>query len=99
VAALGINNSGEIVGVFRDLSSNLNYQGFLLDQNGTFTTINVPGATFTQANGINDEGQIVGQFGGQDGKTYAFLAIPSSCMTNLPPWVTFSTCGLATRPN
>lgn len=35
--------------------------GFLKD-GATFTTIDVPGATSTVAHGVNDAGQIVGQF-------------------------------------
>jgi probable HAF family extracellular repeat protein len=38
----------------------------------TFTTIDVPGANFTQAFGINDAGQIVGTFGSSTG-THGFL--------------------------
>jgi len=37
------------------------FHGFLLNK-GTFTTIDVPGATRTQAGGINDRGQIVGDY-------------------------------------
>jgi probable HAF family extracellular repeat protein len=36
--------------------------GFL-DTGGGFTQLDVPGATFTSASGINDAGQIVGSFG------------------------------------
>jgi probable HAF family extracellular repeat protein len=59
-SAHGINNSGQIAGIFQD-SSSANY-GFLYSA-GSFTTINVPGATNISANGINDSGQIVGSYG------------------------------------
>src|SRR5215471_7390242 len=58
--AFGINNSGQIVGLFYD-AGNTATHGFL-DTGGSFTTINVPGATSTYAYGINDSGQIVGYF-------------------------------------
>jgi len=53
--ASGINDRGQIVGVYHIYSS------FLLDH-GTFTTIDVPGASFTEASGINNRGQIVGDY-------------------------------------
>jgi PEP-CTERM motif len=48
--------------------------GFVLD-NGSYTTLDVPGSTWTWATGINASGQIVGMYrdaGGQHG----FLATP-----------------------
>ena len=54
--AYGINNSGQIVGV-GSLSGNVD--GYLYT-GGSFTTIDVPGAPNTNAQGINDSGQIVG---------------------------------------
>jgi probable HAF family extracellular repeat protein len=44
--ASGINDSGQIVGVYFDIAGN--EHGFLLDR-GTFTTINVPGSGETSA--------------------------------------------------
>ena len=57
---MGINNSGQIVGFYWD--SSFQSHGFL-DENGTFTTIDVPGNSgFTEALGINNHGDIVGQY-------------------------------------
>jgi probable HAF family extracellular repeat protein len=68
-AAFGINNRGQIVGVFGDATGG---HGFLWD-GATFTTIDVPGATATFARGVNAAGQIVGQF--DDGTMeHGFLA-------------------------
>ncbi|CAD5375059.1 putative PEP-CTERM sorting domain-containing protein [Rubrivivax sp. A210] len=54
-----INNSGIVVGTYRNSSGG---HGFILD-NGSYTTINVPGATNeTLVTGINDAGQLVGQY-------------------------------------
>jgi uncharacterized membrane protein len=62
--------------------------GFL-DNNGTFTSISVPGASFTSANGINDAGDIVGSFtvGSQtegflyNGSTYTPIVYPGASET------------------
>ena len=67
--AYGINNAGQIVGLFSDATG---VHGFLRDTNGHFTTINVPGASDTGAQGLNDAGTIVGWF--YDGtRYYGFL--------------------------
>jgi probable HAF family extracellular repeat protein len=55
--ALGINDSGEIVGTYAD-SAGVPH-GFL-DNNGSFTAIDFPGARYTVVSGINNAGEIVG---------------------------------------
>jgi probable HAF family extracellular repeat protein len=50
--ALGINDNGDITGNFGDANG---VHGFLL-KGGTFTTIDVPGASFTLGGGINNAG-------------------------------------------
>ena len=55
-----INDTGQIVGSFRDANGGVH--GFLFTEE-TFTTLDVPGSLFTEAFGINDSGQIVGRFG------------------------------------
>jgi hypothetical protein len=59
------------VGSYWDGTTN---HGFVLDQ-GNYTTLDVPGSTFTWANGINDSGQIVGSYEDAGG-THGFLATP-----------------------
>jgi uncharacterized membrane protein len=55
--ALGINNRGQIVGVYSDEAIG---HGFLL-QKDTFTVIDAPGAVLsTAAFSINDRGQVLG---------------------------------------
>jgi len=58
--AIGINNTGQIVGRYDDADGTPH--GFLRDVDGSFTTLDVPGARFTFAIGINDAGQIVGLY-------------------------------------
>jgi probable HAF family extracellular repeat protein len=65
-----------------------NSHGFLLDQ-GSYTTLNVPGSRYTVAHGINDSGQIVGYY--WDGNiehgflfdrgNYTTLAVPGARYT------------------
>lgn len=57
--ALGINNNSEISGIYTD--STQAEHGFLLSNN-TFTTIDVPGATWTAPYAINDLGQLGGAY-------------------------------------
>jgi uncharacterized membrane protein len=64
-SALGIgptdlNDRRQIVGSYDDVAADAN-RGFLLDRN-RFTKINPPGAKSTQAQGINNRGQIVGVY-------------------------------------
>ena len=47
--------------------------GFVLDQ-GRYTTLDVPGSSFTIANGISPSGHIVGYY--YEGGLHGFLAIP-----------------------
>jgi probable HAF family extracellular repeat protein len=47
-------------------------QGFLLD-NGSYTTLGVPGSNNTVANGINASGQIVGAYRDAAGNAHGFL--------------------------
>jgi probable HAF family extracellular repeat protein len=64
--AQGINDSGQIVGFTQPISFIGAAHAFLFD-GATISTFDVPGATSTQALGINNLGQIVGNFfdGGQ----------------------------------
>jgi uncharacterized membrane protein len=72
----GINASGQIVGGYRDAAG---WHGFLLDQ-GSYTTLDVPGAIRTFATGINASGQIVGSYDDAAG-THGFLLDQGSYTT------------------
>jgi probable HAF family extracellular repeat protein len=56
--AFGINNIGQIAGRFADAGSRVH--GYRLLARGNFATFDAPGG-FTQPNGINDRGEIVGE--------------------------------------
>ena len=75
--AFGITPKGNVVGVYSNATGT---HGFLLrrregDEDGdndAFTTIDVPGASFTEAFGINPEGNVVGLYRNATG-THGFL--------------------------
>jgi probable HAF family extracellular repeat protein len=69
-AVFDINNRGQIVGTYADAGGTVH--GFLLDK-GVFTTIDPPGASFTEATGINRRGQIVGSYLDAGGTLHGFL--------------------------
>lgn len=54
--AYGINERGQIVGVYYDTTGTPH--GFLLDK-GRYTTLNAPGQPYTFAQGINDHGDVL----------------------------------------
>jgi len=64
-----INNTGQMVGAYYDAA--FQQHGFI-DTNGTFTTLDFPGATATQLHGINDSGQVVGLYCASDGTCHGF---------------------------
>jgi hypothetical protein len=75
--AFGINDKGAIVGQY---TSGGTTPGFLLNS-GTVTTINAPtgsNANVVNAQGINNNGLIVGFYVGNDGNQHGFTALASS---------------------
>lgn len=85
--ALGINNTGQIVGIFANSTGPLH--GFL-DTGGSFTQLDVPGTNMTVPNGINDAGEVVGSSGNPgflySGGTFTQIHAPGS-----PPLATVVT--------
>ena len=98
---LGINDSGQVTGIFRVGSvaegvtfsdgthgtfceRPYTYHSFL-SNGGSFTTIDVPGARFTWALGINDQGQVVGGFMDASAKIHGFLP---GCQGSATPCIT-----------
>src|SRR5262249_1321007 len=66
-------------GPLMHLLSGVDNHGFLGWSDGTYTTIDPPGATSTYVSGINDSGQIVGWFGTGSPcctATHFFLRLP-----------------------
>ncbi len=59
--AAGINSRGDIVGQYTPPDAPRRRHGYLLSD-GVFTSFDPPGSTFTNALGINDQGDIAGRF-------------------------------------
>jgi probable HAF family extracellular repeat protein len=73
-APQSINNQGQITGFYGDRTG---VHGFLYEK-GVVSTLDVPGATrlgreLTEATGINDRGQIVGDYRDSQGDFHGFL--------------------------
>jgi probable HAF family extracellular repeat protein len=68
--AIGVNNSGEIVGEFVRTPSSLT-ESFLY-RRGVFSAVS-PNSRITQALGVNDAGQIVGVFIDNNGAPHGFV--------------------------
>ena len=84
-----INDSGQMVGSYGDPSNAAFAHGFLRDTNGAFTTIDDPnmainqnGNKYTQVNGINNLGEIVGTYTDAAG-THGFLRTPGGVFTTI----------------
>ena len=69
---LGISNNGQIVGFYDAPTGG---QGFI-DSDGVFTSFNVPGSLVTFPEGINDSGQIAGNYAPTGASEYGFVATP-----------------------
>jgi len=88
-ASYGINDNGDIVGLYS--GSDSHRHGYLFDGT-TYTTLDPPGATFTEANAINNSGLITlwsvdsnGQFQSYlyNGTTYQTLVVPGAVKTEV----------------
>ena len=101
--AWAINAAGDIVGSYNDqplpgkaCATGVQH-GYLL-RHGHFTSIDVPGATFTGAYGINAEGDIVGHFGvAPTGRMNGFLLHHGTFTTYANPLAeaaNMMTCGM-----
>jgi probable HAF family extracellular repeat protein len=95
-SANGINNSGQVVGIYGGTYAGAyGYHSYVLS-GGSYTTLDVPGATnwglaaFTWAYGINDSGQVVG-FYGKDGTLHGFVYSGGSYTTLDVPGATGGT--------
>jgi uncharacterized membrane protein len=84
-----INNRGDIAGYVEDSAGNTH--GYLL-QNGVYTLLDVPGAAYTIAVGLNDSDEVVGLYWitvadclSPNSSTYGFLYSQGAYTTlNLP---------------
>ena len=74
-----INNRGDIAGFGTDSSgdaTNGKQVGYLLKRDGSVTILAVPGASQTQALGVNDRREVVGVYTAADGNMHGFTWTP-----------------------
>ncbi len=68
--ALGVNSSGEVVGIYDDPVTG-DADGYLLS-GSTYTSIVVPGATYTYTEGLNKYGVVAGYYFDTSGNSHGF---------------------------
>jgi len=84
LTAAAINNHGDVAGFYAKSSSLTD--AFLLQGNGKFITLAVPGASMTQAFGINDHDEVVGAYtvgSGSSAVTHGFTWRPGHGFTTV----------------
>ncbi len=72
--AEGINNAGQIVGLYADAGGT--NHGFILSE-GVYTTLDVPGSKWTEIYSIDAHGQVVGAFEDAHGVVHGLLGTPA----------------------
>lgn len=75
-----INESGDMVGVYANSFSECDQfqtHGFLL-RHGHFTAVDFPGSVISGVFGINDDGELVGQYTDKKGNAHGFKAVPTA---------------------
>jgi uncharacterized membrane protein len=83
--AHGINNYGDVVGLFQHNGGH----GFLL-HNRTYTHIDFPGGSFTSARGINSSGTITGGYEDSNGVNHGFILVAGKFTSFDFPGATFT---------
>jgi hypothetical protein len=84
LTAAAINNHGDVAGFYARSSSLTD--AFLLYSNGKFVTLAVPGASMTQAFGLNDHDEVVGAYttgSGSSAVTHGFTWRPGHGFTTV----------------
>jgi probable HAF family extracellular repeat protein len=71
--ARDINNNGDIAGVYNE-SGNLPTHGFVRRADGTYVTIDLPGAPYSLLKGINDAGTVSGAYIDNSGRYHAYFS-------------------------
>jgi hypothetical protein len=84
LTATGINNHGDVTGFYNKTSAQVD--AFLKLHNGQFITLEVPGASMTQAFGVNDSDEVVGTYTdgtGNSAQTHGFTWRPGHGFTTV----------------
>ena len=67
-----INDQGQIVGCWTDVNGVV--RGFVRHREGSFTSVDFPGTTYSYSSAISDPGAIVGTYIDAGGNTHGYLA-------------------------
>ena len=84
LTATGINDHGDVAGFYNKTSAQVD--AFLQQHNGQFVTLAVPGASMTQAFGVNDNDEVVGAYTdgtGNNAQTHGFTWRPGYGFTTV----------------
>jgi hypothetical protein len=92
---IGLNDRGQIAGVYVDSAGTLH--SFVRDRDGDLTRIGVPGALETAVYSINNRGQIVGSYIDSDNVQHGFLWTRRKVLTIDPPRTGAARGGPGTR--
>ncbi len=87
----GINNRGEVAGAYESSAGD---RGFIYD-NGTVTTLNVPGAADTDPEAINDRGEVAGTYVVEPSATILGFIYDNGTYTTLDAPGAYTTSALA----
>ena len=77
-----INPAGEVAGTYFVSVPSFTEHGFLRAKNGAFTTLDVPGASFTEILAINPSGATIGDFCGETA-CFGFIRSPHGSFTTI----------------
>ncbi len=84
VTSAAINNQNDIAGFETNAAGTV--EGFLLLSNGKLVTLSVPGSSMTQAFGVNDGDEVVGDYqlgSGKSATTHGFVWAPGFGFANV----------------
>jgi uncharacterized membrane protein len=93
-----INPSGAIAGTYVGSAPSSTQHAFLRDKSGAFTTIDVPGASFTVGLAINPSGAIAGDFCGQTTCVGGFIRFPNGSFTTFDAGVVCGNVPVSINP-
>jgi probable HAF family extracellular repeat protein len=83
-----VNDRGAIAGTYAVGSAadpdSAQFHGFVRSPGGAIRTVDVPGASITGANGINNRGAVVGTYVDADGRSHGFL-LERGALTPIDP--------------
>lgn len=78
-----INASGQIIGTYADSHGQFDTTSFLRSATGVLTLVSMPASTFSQAQGLNDAGSIVGAYYDAANVLHGYVRAPSGVYTTI----------------